>query len=93
MVERSKVMVSAPGGRMITRYRQEIVTVTPLIEADVFTGSADCEVTPDCKREAITLAFAIDPNPLVHEVRAVMNAAPASRRHRPSPRRATSTGG
>ena len=46
----------------ITGYRNEVALIAPLIVPYMLTGVVDCEVTPDCKREAITVAFAIPAN-------------------------------
>ena len=60
----SDVMVTAPGGALLTAYRDDIALLSPLIVPFVLTGSVHCEVTRH--REpvpAITLALAI-PDPI-----------------------------
>ena len=60
----SDVMVTAPGGALLTAHRDDIALLSPLIVPFVLNGAVHCEVTKHREPvDAVTLAFAI-PNPI-----------------------------
>ena len=61
--EMASVLVTSAGGRLDQATVYQLLLTSSYIVPLELTGSVDCVVTADCKREAVTLALAL-PAPL-----------------------------